>query len=199
MADLEEFINREDVDPVTQAAVAHAQFETIHPYGDGNGRVGRVLVSWILARRLDLNVSPPLSVQLSRDRGGYLSGLVLFQQGQVDHWVRWFATTVARAAASSIDVTSKIRELLRSWDIRLADIRSDAVTKKALPLFPERFVVTARDLSSAHGVSERAARSALEELHRRGIIEPLLAQLKATGRPSKLWIAPELARIVSAW
>jgi hypothetical protein len=52
--DLIVFANRTDIDPVTQAAVAHAQFEIIHPYADGNGRVGRLLVAWILARRLRL-------------------------------------------------------------------------------------------------------------------------------------------------
>jgi Fic family protein len=199
MFDLERFIQNDNVDPVTQAAVAHAQFETIHPYGDGNGRVGRVLVSWILAQRLDLNVSPPFSMQFSRDRGGYLSGLVLYQQGQVDNWVRWFATTVAKAAASSIDITAKIRELLHTWDERLVDVRSDAVARRALVLFPERFVVRAQDISSAHSVSDRAARSALAQLHLRGIIEPIVAPVTTTGRPPKLWVAPELARIMSAW
>jgi len=50
MDDLVRYANREDIDPITQAAVAHAQFETIHPYADGNGRIGRVLVGWLLAR-----------------------------------------------------------------------------------------------------------------------------------------------------
>src|SRR5271155_3109764 len=54
LGDLVEYANRSDIDPVTQAAVAHAQFELIHPYADGNGRVGRILIGWILTRRLDL-------------------------------------------------------------------------------------------------------------------------------------------------
>ena len=47
------------LDPVTQAAVVHAQFETIHPYGDGNGRLGQVLISWPLARRPEVACPRP--------------------------------------------------------------------------------------------------------------------------------------------
>jgi Fic family protein len=198
MIDLELYINSQDVDPITQAAVAHAQFETIHPYGDGNGRVGRVLVAWMLAQRLELNSAPPLSTHLSRDRGGYLSGLVLFQQDQSDSWVRWFADTVARSATSSIAITNQVQELLAKWESLLGGMRSDAVARRILTLFPERFVVTAHDVVDATGVSDRSARSALEELHRRGITEQLVAHTESLGRPAKLWVAPELGRIVGA-
>ncbi len=58
-ADLFAFVARDDLDPVTQAAVAHAQFETIHPFADGNGRLGRVLIGWILTRRLQVTIPPP--------------------------------------------------------------------------------------------------------------------------------------------
>src|SRR5438445_500042 len=91
MGDLVAFVNRDDLDPVTQAAVAHAQFEVIHPYVDGNGRVGRVLVVWLLTRRLRLVSPPPVSVRIALDRGGYLSGLTRFRLGEVDPWIAWFA------------------------------------------------------------------------------------------------------------
>ena len=199
MTDLASFINDTSIDPVTQAAIAHSQFETIHPYSDGNGRVGRVLASWILAKRLDLRVSPPLSVHLSRDRGGYLSGLVLFQQGQVDPWIRWFADTVIRAATSAIDVTLKVTGILAMWESRLSHLRVDAVARRTLLLFPERFVVTTNDVASATGVSERAARSALAELNRLRIIQELDVDVGRLGRPPKIWIAPELAALLASW
>lgn len=193
MNDLVGFVNDRSLDPVTQAAIAHAQFESIHPYGDGNGRVGRVLVSWILASRLQLRVAPPFSVYVSRDRGGYLSGLVMFQQDHVDAWVRWFADTVARAATSAIDVTKRVSALLAAWESRLVHLRSDAAARQVLALFPERFVVTANDVVQATGVSDRAARSALTELERLGITKELDVTTGAVGRPQKIWIAPELA------
>ena len=91
MTDLVAYANRTDVDPVSQAAVIHAQFETIHPYGDGNGRIGRILVGWILVRRQQVVVPPPVSVSMARDVGGYLSGLYQFREGdraRVDLLVR---------------------------------------------------------------------------------------------------------------
>ena len=66
LEDLVAFCNRADLDAVTQAAVAHAQFESIHPFADGNGRLGRVLIAWVVARRLEVPVPPPLSVFIAR-------------------------------------------------------------------------------------------------------------------------------------
>ena len=70
MEDLIAFANDDTLDPVTQAAVLHAQFESIHPYGDGNGRIGRVLIGWVLARRLGISVPPPVSVVIVAIPGG---------------------------------------------------------------------------------------------------------------------------------
>ena len=59
MRDLLRFLNRGRLDPITVAAVGHAQFETIHPYADGNGRLGRVLIGWTLVRHAAAVVAPP--------------------------------------------------------------------------------------------------------------------------------------------
>ena len=80
MEDLVAFANLDVIDPVTHAAIVHAQFETIHPFADGNGRVGRLLIGRLLRDRLNVAVPPAVSVQFARDIGGYLSGLVLFRE-----------------------------------------------------------------------------------------------------------------------
>ncbi|MGH9069415.1 MAG: Fic family protein [Acidimicrobiales bacterium] len=63
LADLVDYANRSDVDPIAQAAVAHAQFEIIHPFADGNGRVGRLLVAWVRGSGPDR----PATLYVSRD------------------------------------------------------------------------------------------------------------------------------------
>ena len=103
MDDLLEFSNRTDIDAVTQAAMLHAQFETIHPYGDGNGRLGRLLILWVLARRLHVAVPPPVSVSIARDTGGYLAGLHWFRVGETSRWLTWFAGVVAASATASLE------------------------------------------------------------------------------------------------
>jgi len=100
--DLIAFANRTDLHPVIQTAVAHAQFESIHPYADGNGRVGRILTAWLLARRLDLPCPPPVSVEIAKDIGGYLSGLALYRLDQLDPYVAWFAEKIERASDPSL-------------------------------------------------------------------------------------------------
>jgi Fic family protein len=72
--DLVSFTNRDDLSAITQAAIAHVQFETIHPFADGNGRVGRCLIHVILRRRgLSRRVMPPISVALAANTGRYIA------------------------------------------------------------------------------------------------------------------------------
>ena len=111
--DLLEHLAAPPADPVAHAAVVHAQFETIHPYGDGNGRLGRLLVLWVLARRLAVAVPPPVSVLIARDPGGYLSGLHWFRVGELTPWVEWFAGVVAQAALSSLGLGRRGRRAAR--------------------------------------------------------------------------------------
>ncbi len=199
LADLVAFVNRTDIDAVTQAAVAHAQFEVIHPYGDGNGRVGRVLVGWILTRRLDLVSPPPVSVRMASDRGGYLAGLTLFRMGEVDNWVRWFAGVVSGAGEATINLIHAVEDLQRRWADRLTGLRADAAAHRVLDLLPQYPVLAANTVADALDVTERAGRSALEELAAHGIVEPFEPGRRDPGRPRRWWLARELTDLVSAW
>src|SRR5205085_4050308 len=100
MSDLCAFINRTDLSPVLQAAIAHAQFETIHPFADGNGRVGRALVHVVLRRReLALRYVPPVSLVLAADAKAYVGGLTAFRQGRPADWILAFAQAIESASA----------------------------------------------------------------------------------------------------
>ena len=197
--DLVSFANRDDIDPVTQAAAVHAQFEVIHPYGGGNGRVGRLLVGWVLTRRLHLVSPPPVSVRISADRGGYLSGLTLFRLGDLDPWVSWFAHVVHDAASATVDLVHAIAELEARWSERLAGVRADAAAHRLLTVLSEHPVVGADTAAAALGVSERSCRSALSTLAERGIVQPFRPAGGGAGRPRHWWVAGELVDLVTTW
>lgn len=197
--DLVAFANRDDIDAVTQAAIAHAQFETIHPYGDGNGRVGRLLVLWCLARRLDVAVPPPSSVLIARDPGGYLSGLHWFRSGELDRWVAWFAGVVESGGAAALAWASEVDALLDGWRARVSDLRADAAARAVIALLPAHPVVSAALVATKLDVSDTAARAALELLAERGVLEPYQIDEQRPGRPRRWWVARGLADLVGGW
>lgn len=199
MKDLVTFANRTDLDPVTQAAALHAQFETIHPYGDGNGRLGRVLISWLLARKLHVALPPPVSVLIARDPGGYLSGLFQYREGSLEAYIGWFADVVTRAGDASVVLGERVRSLLELWERRVEPLRSDAAARRLMQLLPEHPVINAAIAAQRLGISERAARNALESLASHRIVSPAEISTAATGRPRAWWIAPELVDLVGAW
>jgi len=199
MDDLIVFANRKDIDAVTQAAVAHAQFELIHPYADGNGRVGRILIAYLLTRRLNLTTPPPVSVRIATDRGGYLSGLTLFRLGQADPWVAWFAETVQGSGEATSNLVQAVATLIERWQERIADVRADAVSHRVLALLPAHPVIGGEIVARELGVSERAARTALDTLQAHDILEPFASTHREPGRPRRWWVASELLALVNAW
>ena len=198
--DLVAYVNRDDVDPVTQAAVAHAQFEIIHPFADGNGRVGRVLVAWILVRRLSLLTPPPVSARIAADVGGYASGLVLFRMGDHDAWIRWFAEAVSGAGRAQQELVASVESLQREWRERLSGprpesrrVRSDAAAWRVLELLPRHLVLTGPIVASELAIPLKSASAALGELVGAGVlVEHGTVQGSGRGRPSRLYTSAEL-------
>jgi Fic family protein len=198
--DLIAYVNRDDVEPVSQAAIAHAQFEIIHPFADGNGRIGRVLVAWTLVRRLALITPPPVSTRIAADVGGYGSGLVLFRMGDHNTWVRWFADAVSGAGRAQQELVVSVERLQRSWRERLSAprdgqrrVRSDATAWRALDLLPRHLVLTGPIVASEIDVPLKSANAALRDLVDAGIlVEHGTLQGSGRGRPSRLYTSIEL-------
>lgn len=199
MEDLMVFANRNDLDPVLQAGIAHAQFETIHPYGDGNGRIGRVLVLWTLSRRLKVAVPPPMSTMIARDIGGYLSGLYWFRAGDTTRWIGWFAQTLERSAIGALGWITEVQDLLSRWREALAGLRSDAAARRLIELLPAYPVLSTGLAAAQLGISPTAGRTALRTLVSKGILTPQLGRSSDPGRPAKLWVAGELVTLVAGW
>lgn len=191
--DLVAYSNRIDVDPVAQAAVVHAQFEVVHPFADGNGRLGRLLIGWVLRRRLGLSVPPPVSPVFLRDVGGYLAGLTRWRLEGPSPWVRWFAGAVEQAASSAATTMRAVTDLIDSWPPRLSDVRADAAAHRLLPHIPSHPALDVATVTTLLDVSAPTARSALRTLEEHGIVRTIDGPGRwNVGRPATRWVTFEL-------
>ncbi|GAB3919096.1 hypothetical protein GCM10011575_29400 [Microlunatus endophyticus] len=213
MTDLVDYLNGAAHAPLIQAAVIHAQFETIHPFTDGNGRVGRALIHTVLARRgiMD-NAVLPISLVLATLRDRYVTGLTAFRHAAasgsaeanaaINDWLRTFVDAAAIAAEQSGNLGSSIEELRDTWAERVTAHRTaaglrpvprtDSATARLLHLLPEAPVVTATTLARILGVSYPAASSALDELKQAGVLVT-----RSIERGAKAYIAREVLDLVT--
>ena len=188
----------DDLDAVSRAAIVHAQFEAIHPYGDGNGRLGRVLVSRILRRTgATLRSTAPISMAIARDPGGYLSGLRLFEQGRTGPWVDWFAQMARRAGEFTASIVSQSQQVIDGWAAATTALRADSAARALLPLLPGQPVINSADVADLLNVSERSGRTALESLARYGVLEHIEISTGNVGRPRRWYVATDLLRLWS--
>jgi Fic family protein len=171
LEDLCDFMDRDDISPVVQAAIAHAQFETIHPFGDGNGRVGRCLIQVIFRRRgLAPRYIPPVSVVLGANKDAYIAGLEGFREGEVDGWVLQFSRAVESAAEQARSFSEDVTELQTKWRGELGKVRSDAAVLPLIELLPKFPVITAAVAEKEIGRSRPVTIEALGRLEAIGAL-----------------------------
>ena len=144
--DLSEFMESDTLPPLVQAAIAHAQFETIHPFEDGNGRTGRALIHVVLRRRgLTPAFIPPISVVLARRRAAYIDGLGAYREDRVSDWVDHFAAAAAESARLATSYLAAVGGLQERWRERLREQvapRADAAAWSLIDVLPAHPVVT---------------------------------------------------------
>ncbi len=160
-----------EVPIVVRMAIAHAQFETIHPFIDGNGRVGRLLLPLMLAAE----GYPPVYIAgyLKDHQQEYYDGLAGVQlQERWIEWVRFFATAVEASAKESIETAEELEGILARWEATINELkfRSDSVVKRLPGFLIGNPVTSARHIESSLGVSFPAANNALAALQRIGIL-----------------------------
>jgi Fic family protein len=188
LEDLCRFIERDDISPVAQAAIAHAQFETIHPFGDGNGRVGRCLIQVIFRRRgLAPRYVPPISIILGSNKDAYVSGLEAFRAGAVDSWVAYFARATERAALTSRELSEEVEALQGDWRALLRPVRADSAALALIDLLPRYPILTAAAAQGDVDRSRRATLTGLERLADAGVLTRHRNQKKGDS-----WEAKEL-------
>lgn len=178
--DLCAFINRDDMPAVAQAALVHAQFETIHPFADGNGRAGRALIHAVLRRRAAANsYVPPISLALATDSAGYIRGLNAFRyvgkpgslaaREATRQWLEVFVAATRRAVADAVSLSRDLADLEARWRSAAAPRRGSAADR-ALPMLLTHPVVTVDDVARLVGVSFQAANGAVARLVEAGVL-----------------------------
>lgn len=186
LADLVAFSRRNDVPPLMQIAVAHAQFETIHPFVDGNGRTGRALAQAMVRNKgLVSHATVPISAGLLRDTEGYFDALAAFREGDAGPIVHSFAQASRFAAVSGWKLVDALAEELRESQEKLAGLRRNALAWSVLPRLVGQPIINARYLKRELGMSDAAAQRAADALVERGVL------VERTGlRRNRIWQHP---------
>lgn len=188
LKDLLDFSNREDLSAVTQAAIAHVQFETIHPFTDGNGRVGRCLIHVILRRRgLSRRVVPPISVVLAANADRYVEGLTSYRSGDLAEWCAVFSEATQIAADRAAELGIKLLDLTSEWLERAESPRRGSSARRVVEGLSAHPLLSVASASQLLGVSEEAARLALNQLAGSGVLRQI-----TVGRRNRAWAADDV-------
>lgn len=200
VADLCESCNDDLLPAMAQAAIAHAQFETIHPFVDGNGRVGRALIHLVLRRRgVVSRALPPVSLILATWAQEYIDALTgtryagspaspSAQEG-VNRWVGLFATAVRRSVADAGAYEERVRLLQSLWRERLGGVRADSAADLLLRTLPGAPIVT---VNSAAGLIARSTQATNEAIRR--LTQAKVLSQTTVGRRNRAFEAPEVIR-----
>lgn len=192
LADLCAFVAREDLPAMVQAAVVHAQFETIHPFADGNGRVGRALIHVVLRRRgLTPRFVPPVSLVLATNAGRYVEGLTAYREGRPLLWVQTFVRTLYSAAEHAKRLQADLEALQARWRKATGNPRSDSAAERLIQLLPSQPVLSADSARGSVGGSLVAIRNALNELEGAQVLKQI-----SVGRRNRVWEATELLHLL---
>lgn len=194
--DLYAAINDDVLPPVVQAALVHAQLETIHPFDDGNGRTGRALVHVVLRRRgIAPRFLPPISVVFAGARERYIDGLTRFRGDDVAEWCESFAAATVRSARLASDYVVAVRQLQQGWRERLHATseppRADATAWRIIELLPAHPMLSAPAATAALGRSKGRVYEGIEQLVAAGVLIPVSA-----GRRNRWWEAEGLVALI---
>jgi Fic family protein len=172
MEDLCKFMERRDMPALVQAAIAHAQFETIHPFFDGNGRVGRALVHALLQRRgLARTFVPPISMILAANTKAYVGGLNAYRRGEMEEWCAVFAQATRQSAKMGEQLVERFEQLEEKWLEQAGQPRAHSTARAVIHMLPGKPVVDANSVAASLGVSEFTAREALKSLEEAGVLK----------------------------
>ena len=189
LADLCAFCNDDALPAVAQAAIAHAQFETIHPFVDGNGRIGRALIHMVLRRRgVVKRIFPPVSLVLATHADQYVAALtapIPWRRRMSDAatqsiagWVAMFSGACIRAVHDAESFEERIGEIQGRWHERLGTTRGHSAVHALLSVIPGAPVLTVKSAVELTGRSLIAVNDAIARLVEAGIVKQTKAQAR---------------------
>lgn len=158
--------------PLIKAAIAHVQFETIHPFLDGNGRVGRLLVTLLLcAERVLREPLWYVSLYLKRHRARYYALLdSVRHDGDWEEWLAFFAEGVEQSATEAVTTVQRLVQQAQEDRERVGALRTAGTALRVLSALQQRPVTTASAIARTSGVSEPSVNSALRALEELGVV-----------------------------
>jgi Fic family protein len=196
--DLAAFSNGDSLPAVVQAALAHAQFETIHPFADGNGRTGRALIHLILRRRgLSAQVLPPVSLVLATRAADYVRGLTSYRhlgsadsaaaESGLNEWVGIFAAACERATQDAEAFEQRCQEIEREWRRTLGAVRCGSSVDLLLGLLPGTPILSVKTAMAMLNRSKPQVNDAVARLEAAGVLRQV-----TVGRRNRAFEAKEV-------
>ena len=185
LQDLFAFLDRQDLPPLVQAAIAHAQFESIHPFIDGNGRIGRALIHAVLRRRrVTRHVTVPIASALVVHRDHYFSALNAYRAGRARTIVALLARSAGVATAESWVTATRLVEIREQWSAAVGGTRPGTPAHRVLDLLTGEPIVTARLVHERLGVEEDEAVAVIERL-----VDTRVLRRAPRSRRAPVWLA----------
>ncbi|WP_225345682.1 Fic family protein [Mycobacterium avium] len=187
MTDLLAFANRTDLPIVAQAAIAHAQFLSIHPFTDGNGRLGRALISATLRRRgLTRRVTVPLASVMLADTSRYFDELTAYRRGDADSFVRYVSEAAVIACSAAEQSAARLSALPDRWR-SAARPRANSADEKLVDRLLATPILNAATAFEITGTSEPSTYKALDRLTEAGVLDVVSAS-----RRNRIWAARDV-------
>ena len=198
MADLIAFCNTDSLPAIAQAAIAHAQFETIHPFVDGNGRTGRALIHLVLRRRgLAPRVLPPVSLVLATWAKAYIEALTGFRyvgpsssndaHAGANQWIAQFAAACTRSVTDAADFELRAKEIQAGWREKIGAVRKSSATDILLRALPGAPVITVNSAAELIGRSWNSVNKAVTDL-----VEAEVLNQVTIGRRNRAFEVPDI-------
>jgi Fic family protein len=198
LADLVTFANTDELPAVAQAAIVHAQFETIHPFVDGNGRTGRALIHLVLRRRgLSARVLAPVSLILATRAADDIAGLNATRAAPTtaaaersagwNRWIGTFAAAVTRATDDARAFQRAITAIQTSWRAQIGSVRANSATELLIERLPAAPVLT---IGTGAQLIDRSVQATNEAI--RGLVNAGVLKQTTTGKRHRLFEAPDI-------